>query len=85
MNEKEAWLFAAETWDGPDWPKHGLCTSISRMYKSELISRRVSDSMLVRVQNEPFHGLESDLYKWPRTSEGAKQRAQFCREQAAKC
>ena len=96
---KEAWLRMAELWDNPieghsyiesyfvpivlDYCQ-GLCTTITELVKGKELS--VDDSLLMDdiIAALPTVPMSIGGYKWPKTLEGAKQRAAFCREQAAK-
>jgi hypothetical protein len=83
--EREAWLKLAETWDKPDpfpaggvWIKEygslGLCGSISALFDG--VNQDMHARMISKIPKR------TTLFVWPRTEEGAKQRAAFCREQA---
>ena len=88
---KEAWLRMAELWDNPRESYYGptvfdccqgLCTTIEELVKKKELS--VDDSLLMYDIIAELPTLYIGSYKWLRNLEGARQRAAFCREQAAK-
>lgn len=94
---KAIWLYIAATWDNPvcnlidEYEAYtvpglfssGICGSISRLNDVGYISTTQERSLMKRLQKHPNR--ESCLYLWPRTLEGAKERAAFCRAQARRC
>lgn len=99
MTEKQAWLYLAERWKNatldsgdiptviindadPVWPRRGLCGCITDLAILNYIDWKIWKWMRVKITR---HGGINDLYKWPLTLEGAKQRVEFCLQQAEKC
>lgn len=97
MNVGQALLHMAELWDYAQ-PNdgdyyvldyvYGLCDTALDMYIERLICETVLGTIRQLIIAEPFHytpfEVRADGYKWPLTLEGAKARAEWCREQAAK-
>ena len=94
---KEAWLYLAELWDKPqiygdDVPyavlRHDLysmclCHSVTDLWHAGLISLGTGRWMKGIVLSIPRR--DGSAFRWARDIEGARQRAAFCREQAALC
>jgi hypothetical protein len=96
MTEKEAWLYLADVWSEPKqcddgtWRCRnytpGLCVSIGYLDDQAIISVETLYSMgaKIREYRAQLADVHWSAYLWPRTEEGAKQRAEFCKTQAEK-
>jgi hypothetical protein len=95
LSTREAWLELALWWDNTSRCKcgcgrmvaasnaAGLCASLAILKFRKLISESQEDQMLASlpiVGNEFVPGVRP--FCWPTDEAGAKQRAEFCREQA---
>jgi hypothetical protein len=92
MSESEAWSYLAKIWSeeyrvargsvvkgGNTLP--GLCDSVVYLKRCGLITAKMATAMLTALAKEPPHGGQYG-FVWPRTVEGARQRAAFCRRMA---
>jgi len=95
MTEKQAWLHLAKLWDHPTkdgtrvyvemlegfgFEPCGLCDCIEELGNRDDISWEVNGVMLGKIPERLPNG-----FVWPTNLRGAKQRAEFCRKQAAAC
>jgi hypothetical protein len=94
LNERQAWLEIAAAWDevttddegtacallrGTEY-HYGICHCIDDLLGHQAISFEVLESMAGKLPERTwFHR----RFCWPRTLRGARQRAAFCRKQAA--
>ncbi len=90
MSEKEAWLKIAEAWDRAtkcnccsdyfahfgDNEANGLCESIDHVVPERRESMKAPIKALLPKHN---------VFVWPKTLDGAKHRAAFCRKMAKEC
>ncbi len=93
MNEKSAWMWLAEKWDSPLGMEYcpfvrvggidccGICPCIEGMAEADAITEELSQTMIDKIEKLP--SVKVPGFRWPTTIAGAKQRAVFCREQAA--
>lgn len=98
MTERAAWLHLAKAWrkaepdmdgvyeidmgdgDAKPW---GLCYSVTRMRRTEMIGDGVARRMYARVEAAAARlGLDDTKYLWPTTLAGARARVRFCERQA---
>ena len=95
LSEKAAWLKLAKLWEAATQPQpsvdvfvnggwpvgcSGLCPALSFMEDAGEIDKGTRRSM-----SEAIPPRKTSPHRWPPTLKGAKLRAAFCREQAAKC
>ena len=101
MTEREAWLRLWWLWSRAKcagdtycvqvrkgWPHSNcLCWCIQDMADDRLITRTVGLAMMKRIRAEGRRRKTTigENRLWSTDAEGARQRAAFCRRQAAKC
>lgn len=93
MTEREAWLYCADLWDSPFvdtdggcWvyangcKSMGLCSTICWMFEEEsaLYQAMLDKIGLLAASMDRDH----ENFLWSIDTEGARQRAAFCRRQA---
>jgi hypothetical protein len=81
-SERRAWIWAAH--DAKAY-RTGLCSGLWQLYYKGLISERMYDKMMAKIQ-KARPGVDLDAqYFWPTTDEGQAKRLAFARRQAARC
>jgi hypothetical protein len=101
MSEVEAWEYLRELWEGAvvqytgtvfvlvgDDGRtgrmcDGLCECAAAMYYAGMIGDLTMRQMLARLGDLP--GFKEHRFYWPQTSDGARQRAEFCDGQVERC
>jgi hypothetical protein len=93
LTEREAWLAIAEVWSSPIESENtwlastydcGLCPSIGRLFTLENIRTDIAQSMFKKIVLYRQDLGITTAFVWPRTLDGAKARAEFCKTQAEK-
>jgi hypothetical protein len=92
MNTSKAWLHLEKMWNEQYQASRrgvvdegvtlfGLCDSVVHLKWNGLITGKTAKGMLAALAKEPPRGGQNG-WVWPRTVEGARQRALFCRQMA---
>jgi hypothetical protein len=92
MSESEAWSYLARMWAravrggthevrSQGRTLRGLCEGVSVLLWNGRITLKVSGAMHAAITKEPPQGGRNG-FVWPRTVDGARQRAAFCRQMA---
>ena len=99
MNQRQAWLHLAKLWDvaktdadgdfSVQGRSLGLCPSIDFLHEKGDIDTEMRESMLEKIESLPTVVIRGHdrikTARWQFDATGAKQRAAFCRKQAARC